>query len=175
MHPAPELVPLISKKRIDARVSEVAAKISSDYGCRDLVLIGILKGAFIFLADLARALSIPHRIEFIRAASYGAATVTSGKISLSSTSGLDLQHKDVLLVEDIVDTGLTLSHLITHLQTLEPASLKICALIDKAERREISITVDYACFRIDEGFLVGYGLDYNEDYRQLPALYHLKL
>lgn len=171
----PELVPFLTKEEIDSKIIEVARVISADYKDRELILIGTLKGSFIFLADLARHLSIPIKVDFIRASSYGAGTSSSGKVVITKDISFDIKGKDVLIVEDIVDTGLTLSHLIEYFKSFDARSVKVCALLDKHERRDIAVTVDYACHTMEEGFLVGYGLDYNEEYRNLPAIYHLKL
>jgi hypoxanthine phosphoribosyltransferase len=171
----PELLPVFTKDQIQRMVAAAALRISSDYKGRKLVLVGVLNGAFIFLADLARALSIPAQIDFVRVASYGAGTTSSGKLSLTKDLELDIRDKDVLIVEDIVDTGLTLSCLMDHLRSFGPLSVKVCALLDKRERRERTVPVDYACQVVQEGFLVGYGLDYAEDYRCLQEIYHLKL
>lgn len=156
-------------------VARVARRISSDYQDRELILIGILKGAFVFLSDLARHLTIPVKLDFIRVCSYGSDVSSSGNIRLTKEIEIDVNNKDVLLVEDIVDTGLTLSFIIDYLKTFNPKTVKICALLDKHERRSENIKIDYACHEAAEGFLVGYGLDYNEDYRYLAGIYHLKL
>ena len=171
----PELIPVLNKNDIDNMVARVAHKISSDYQGQDLILIGILKGAFVFLSDLVRHLTIPVKIDFIRAYSYGSGVSSSGNIRLTKEIEIDVNNKDVLLVEDIVDTGLTLSYLIDYLKTFNPKTVKICALLDKRERRNTNIKIDYACHEVTKGFLVGYGLDYNEDYRYLAGIYHLKL
>lgn len=171
----PELIPVLTRKAIEDAVVRVAQRISEDYQNRDLVLVGSLKGAFIFMADLVRQLSIPVKIDFVRAASYGSDMSSSGKIRLSKDAELDLKGKDVLIVEDIVDTGLTLEYLREHFTSLGPHSVKICAFIDKRERREKQIAIDYVCHVVETGFLVGYGLDYAENYRGLPEVYHLKL
>ena len=152
----------------------MARLIAADYQGRELVVIGVLKGAFIFLADLVRQLDIPVVVDFIGASSYGAESVSSGTITLTKTLSVEVRHKDVLLVEDIVDTGLTLRHLIAHLESLGARSVRVCAMIDKHERRRAEVPVAYSGFQIGEGFLVGYGLDYNEHYRELPGIYHLK-
>jgi hypoxanthine phosphoribosyltransferase len=171
-----EFMPVIGKDEIRRQISKTAEAISADYQGRELVLIGVLKGAFVFLADLVRQINLEKiKIDFIQASSYGADTVSSEKIVLKKDIDIDIRGKDVLLVEDIVDTGLTLTHLISHLQGFGPNSVKVCAMVDKSERRETAITVDYACATVDKGFLVGYGLDYAEDYRNLPEIYHLKL
>jgi len=146
-----------------------------DYQNQDLVLVGVLKGAFIFLSDLCRNLTVPVQVDFVQASSYGAGTSSSGNIELNLDIHLDIREKNVLIVEDIVDTGLTLSYLVEHVKGLGAKTVKICTLIDKRERREIDIDVDYACHVVDAGFLVGYGLDYAENYRELPGVYHLKL
>lgn len=171
----PELVPVFTKDQIQKMVAAVARRISHDYRGRTLVLVGVLNGAFMFLADLVRELSIPVQIDFVRVASYGAGTASSGKINLTKDLELDIQNKDVLVIEDIVDTGLTLSCLIDHLKSFGPRSVRVCALLDKRERRERAVPVDYTCQVVKKGFLVGYGLDYAEDYRSLQEIYHLKL
>ena len=171
----PELIPVLSKEKIDKLVYALAQKISSDYNRDTLVIIGVLKGAFIFLADLLRYLTIPVEVDFLRAASYGSGTTTSGNVQLIDEIGTTLKDRDILIVEDIVDTGLTVDHLLRHLKSYHPRTLRVCTLIDKQERRQSSIRIDYACHQVQEGFLVGYGLDYNEQYRHLPELYHLKL
>lgn len=170
----PELIPVIEKDDIERIVSNLAESISRDYENRELVLIGVLKGAFIFLADLVRHLRIPVSVDFIRAASYGAGTSSSGDVRLTKEIETDITGKDVIVVEDIVDTGLTLSRLIDHLKRSAPRSVEICTMIDKYERREIEIHAKYAGHRTGRGFLVGYGLDHNEAYRELPGIYHLK-
>lgn len=164
---------IFAKEQIDTRVKELGAQITRDYADQELVMIGILNGAFIFMADLVRAIDMPLEIDFIRAASYGACSVSSGTVSFTKDIELSVQGKNVLLVEDIVDTGKTLSCLKQHIAYKNPSSLRICALIDKKERREISIDVDYTGFKIKEGFLVGYGLDYAEQHRHYPDIYHL--
>ena len=170
----PELIPVLNKNDIDNMVTRVASKISSDYRDHELILIGVLKGAFVFLSDLVRHLSIPVKLDFIRVCSYGSGVSSSGNIRLTKEIEMDVNNKDVLLVEDIVDTGLTLSYIIDYLKTFNPKTVKICALIDKHERRDTNIKIDYTCHKVAEGFLVGYGLDYNEDYRDLAGIYHLK-
>ncbi len=171
----PELIPVIKKREIDELVADTARRISADYKDSELVLVGILKGAFIFLSDLARQLSIPVKIDFIRASSYGAGTSSSGEIRLTKELETDIRDRDVLLVEDIVDTGLTLTYLIEYLKSFHPKSVRVCAFLDKRERREKEVAVDYVCRVMEEGFLVGYGLDYAEDYRSLPEIYQLQL
>jgi len=170
-----EFIPVLTKNEIDAQVSHIAQVISADYKDRELILIGILKGAFIFLSDLIRQLSIPVKVDFMCVSSYGDHTTSLGRIKLIKDVDIDINNKDVLIVEDIVDTGITLSYLVEHLHASGASSVRICTLIDKRERRETDVRVDYACHTVDKGFLVGYGLDYAEFYRNLPEVYHLKL
>ncbi|MBU0970162.1 MAG: hypoxanthine phosphoribosyltransferase [Proteobacteria bacterium] len=170
----PEFIPLISEQEIKVRVQETGEQISKDYRDLDLVLIGVLKGSFMFLADLSRKISIDHEIDLIGASSYEG-TVSTGQIVFTKQPDLELEGRDILLVEDIVDTGHTLSKIVEFVQLLDPRSVKICSLIDKRERREVDIDVSYSCFSLEKGFIVGYGLDYNEKYRNLPAIYDLKL
>lgn len=171
----PDLIPVLKKDEIAKVVIELAQKISSDYHGRELILITVLKGAFVFLSDLIRQISIPVKVDFIRAASYGSNTSSSGQIQLTKEIEIEINNKDVLVVEDIVDTGLTLSYIVDYLKSFQPYSVKICTLLDKIERREIDIKIDYAGRVVAKGFLVGYGLDYAEDYRNLPGIYDLKL
>lgn len=170
-----ELILVLKKDDIKTKVAQIAGRISSDYQDQELVLIGILKGAFIFLSDLVRHLSIPVKIDFVGVSSYGSGTSSTGTIKLTQTIDVDLTNKDVLVVEDIVDTGLTLTYIVDYLKTLNPRTIKVCALLDKHERRKEDITIDYACHVVAKGFLVGYGLDHNENYRELSEIYHLKL
>ncbi|HPL63677.1 MAG TPA: hypoxanthine phosphoribosyltransferase [Syntrophales bacterium] len=162
---------LYSKEEIRQRVCEMAEKISRDYPEGDLVLIGVLKGAFIFMADLVRKLKVPCVIDFIRAASYGSSSVTSGEVKILKDIETDIRGRDVLIVEDIVDTGITLKSLVRKLKEREPRSLKVCALIDKRLRRRVVFEADYVGFSLDDGFLVGYGLDFNEMSRFHPEVY----
>ncbi|MGM0654182.1 MAG: hypoxanthine phosphoribosyltransferase [Thermodesulfobacteriota bacterium] len=170
----PEFIPLISQQEIKEKTREIGQKISRDYKDLDLVAVGVLKGAFVFLADLVRQISIDHEIDLLGASSYEG-TSSTGQIVFTKQPDLELKGRDVLLVEDIVDTGWTIAKTVEAMQLLNPRSIKICALIDKNERREAQINVDYSCFCIDGGFIVGYGLDYNEKYRNLPAIFNLKL
>ncbi|MFH1076707.1 MAG: hypoxanthine phosphoribosyltransferase [Pseudomonadota bacterium] len=169
----PTLNTVISEQDIQEKVKSLADKISSDYNGKNLVLVGVLKGAFMFFADLVRQLSIPLTIDFVRLASYGGDTKSSGQIKITKDIEFDIKGLDVLIVEDIVDSGLTLSFLVEHLMRFQPGSVKICALIDKKERREKDIIVDYSGFFLKKGFLVGYGLDFNEEYRGLPEISEL--
>jgi hypoxanthine phosphoribosyltransferase len=171
----PELIPVITESQIQERIRKIAGAISTDYQGKDLVLVGILKGAFVFLSDLARNISIPFRVDFIRVSSYGKSMESSGNIQLLVPITEPVEGSHVLLVEDIVDTGLTLQYVRDYIRSLGVSSVEICALIDKTERRMIDTSVRYVCHHVQEGFLVGYGLDYAEQYRGLPAVYHLQL
>ena len=162
---------VFSTEQIEKKVAELAAQISADYAGKDLVLIGVLNGAFIFLADLSRAVSVPHTIDFIRVASYGDSYTSSGSIRLAKDVELDLKDKHVLLVEDIIDTGTTLSWLTEKFHHNQAASVRICTLIDKQERRRSQVPIDYVGFTVETGFLVGYGLDYAERHRHLPEIF----
>jgi hypoxanthine phosphoribosyltransferase len=165
---------LIPYDAIQKRVRELARQISIDYRGKDTVLIGMLNGAVFFFSDLALQLTVPAKIDFIRASSYGSQMISSGKVKLTKDVELSVTDKSVLIIEDIVDTGLTVSHVISHLNTRDPESVEVCALIDKSERREINVAVRYCGFRLKEGFVVGYGLDCNEEYRCLKDIYTLE-
>lgn len=162
---------VISKKEILKKVKELAKKIDKDYKDEPIILIGTLKGAFIFLADLVRNLKNPNvQIDFVRVRSYGTSTYSSEKIEITKDLEISIEGKNVILVEDIVDTGLTLKFLYEYIKNLNPKSLKVCALIDKKERRKIEVPIDYKGFEIEKGFLVGYGLDFAENYRHLSEI-----
>jgi len=171
----PDLISVLNKNEIAQSVVSTAQNISSDFKNREVVLVGVLKGAFIFLADLVRHLTIPVTIDFVSTSSYGAETSSSGQVKLTKEIEIDINGKNVIIVEDIVDTGLTTDFLLQYFKSLGAATVKICTLIDKQERREADVKVDYACHVVEEGFLVGYGLDYAEKYRELSEIYHLKL
>jgi hypoxanthine phosphoribosyltransferase len=162
---------LISQEAISQRVAELAQQIGRDYADRDVVMIGVLKGVFIFMADLVRALPFAVEVDFVRLSSYGAGTATSGEVHITKDVELPIRDRDVLIVEDIVDTGLTLAFLKQHLASHRPRSLKVCCFIDKKERREVDVPLDYVGFPIDQGFLVGYGLDCGEQDRTLPEIF----
>ena len=170
----PDFIPVISQKDIQERIREIGKQITMDYKDKDLILVGILKGAFIFMADLCRQISIDHDIDFIGASSYEG-TSSTGQIVFTKQPDLEYKNRDILLVEDIVDTGNTLCKIIDFIDLLNPRSVNICTLIDKHERRKRKIDVQYACFSLEKGFIVGYGLDYNEKYRNMPAIYDLKI
>ncbi|MBC7346205.1 MAG: hypoxanthine phosphoribosyltransferase [Clostridia bacterium] len=161
---------LFTQQELARRVTELARAIEADYQGKDLLLVGVLKGAVIFLADLMRHLSLPLAVDFMAVASYGAATKSSGVVRILKDLDTPLNARHVLLVEDIVDTGLTLRYLLDVLKARSPASLKTCVLLDKRERRQVEVPVDYCGFVIPDVFVVGYGLDYAENYRQLPYI-----
>ncbi|HWP58625.1 MAG TPA: hypoxanthine phosphoribosyltransferase [Candidatus Acidoferrales bacterium] len=172
--PPERLVLLYSRHEIAQRVAELGAAISADYVGRDLVLIGILRGAFVFLADLIRQLTIPVTVDFIGAASYGSRTKSSGQVTITKDIQIPVSGRDVLLVEDIEDTGITLQAVRRRLEELAPRSIKSCTLIDKRERRTVDVPLDYVGFTITHGFIVGYGIDYAERYRYLPDIYRIE-
>lgn len=161
---------LITEEKIRERVTEFAQRISRDYAGQELVLVGVLKGAFILLADLSRQLTILHRVEFIALSSYGQTSVSTGAVRLIMDLRGDIEGKHVLIVEDIVDTGHTLHYLMSLLKTRRPASLRTCALVRKSDRAEVEVEIDYLGFDIPDVWVVGYGLDYAEQYRTLPYI-----
>jgi hypoxanthine phosphoribosyltransferase len=169
----PELVPVLEKDNIDKIVADVAHKISSDYQDKELILIGVLKGSFIFLSDLMRHLSIEARVDFVGASSYGSGTSSSEDVKITKTINIDINEKDVLVIEDIIDTGLTLEFIKTYLESFKPKSVKVCTLLNKRARRKTAVDIDYVGYEFENGFLVGYGLDFDEKYRNLPDIYHL--
>jgi hypoxanthine phosphoribosyltransferase len=158
---------LLSNEAIQARIHEMGREIAQDYAGREPHLVGVLKGAFTFLSDLARAIELPMTLDFIAVSSYGAATKTSGEVRLVKDLDQGLEGRDLLVVEDIVDTGLTLNYLLNLLRARGPRSLKVATLLSKPSRRLVQIPVDYVGFSIDDHFVVGYGLDFNEKYRNL--------
>lgn len=168
-----ELQEVLSAEVIRERILAMGRQITSDYAGRSLVLVGVLKGAFIFMADLCRAIDLPVQVDFVRMASYGFNQESSGSISFTKDIELNIKGKDVLVVEDIIDTGHTIKYLKEVLALHQPASVRICCLIDKHERRQVDIQADYVGFDVKKGFLVGYGLDFAENYRCLPGVFHL--
>ena len=171
----PDIVSYLKKETIDSLVSDVAAQISSDYQGQELVIVGVLTGAFVFLADLIRKITIPIKIDFIGASSYGSDTQSTGKIRITKELSIDVENKNVLIVDDIVDTGLTMAHLIDYVHSFRPKSVKVCALLDKKDRRRVELEMEYVCRVVENRFIVGYGLDYAGAYRQLPEIFYLKL
>jgi len=159
---------LIEPDTLQQRVTELGDEISHDYTGRDLLLVGVLKGAVFFMADLMRHLTIPCEIDFMAISSYGDSTDSSGVVRILKDLDINIEGRHVLVVEDIIDSGLTLSYLIRNLEAREPATLEICALLTKPERREIDVPVRYVGFEIPNRFVIGYGLDFAERYRNLP-------
>ncbi len=160
---------LVTEEQLRAKVAELGAQISRDYAGRDLLLVSILKGAVVFMADLMRAVTIPCSIDFMVVSSYGGTnTQTTGLVKIIKDLDADLTGRDVLIVEDVLDTGVTLSHLVPMLRMRNPNSVRICAILDKPARRKTDIRPDYRGFEVPDAFVVGYGLDYDEKYRNLP-------
>jgi hypoxanthine phosphoribosyltransferase len=165
---------LISGEEIQAKIRELGAQITEDYRGRDLLLIGVLKGAFVVMADLSRHIRLPLQFDFMAVSSYGAATKTSGVVRILKDLDHDIKGRDVLVVEDIVDSGLTLAYLLKNLQARGPATLEVCALLHKVEVQRVPVEIRYRGFEIPPEFVVGYGLDYGEKYRNLPYVATLK-
>jgi hypoxanthine phosphoribosyltransferase len=165
---------LISEERISARVLQMAAEIERDYAGKDLLLLGVLKGSFVFISDLARSVDLPLSVDFIGLSSYGEATESSGVVKITSDVGKPIENKHVLIVEDIVDTGLTMRYLLNNLATRRPSSVKLCTLLHKPSRARTRIPIHYLGFEVADRFVVGYGLDASEKYRNLPFIGVLK-
>jgi hypoxanthine phosphoribosyltransferase len=159
---------LVDEETLRNRVAELGDEISRDYAGRDLLLIGVLKGAVFFMADLMRQLTVPCEIDFMAISSYGASTDSSGVVRILKDLDINIEGREVLVVEDIIDSGLTLSYLMRNLEARQPATLEVCALMTKPERREIDVPVRYIGFEIPNRFVIGYGLDFAERYRNLP-------
>ena len=159
---------LVEADRLAERVRELGGEISADYAGRDLLLVGVLKGAVFFLSDLMRHLTVPCEVDFMAVASYGSSTDSSGVVRILKDLDASIEGRDVLIVEDIVDSGLTLSYLLRTMRAREPASLEVCALLTKPERRKVNLPIRYTGFEIPNRFVIGYGLDYGEKYRNLP-------
>jgi hypoxanthine phosphoribosyltransferase len=165
---------LVPAEDLARRVGELAAEVSDDYAGKDLVLIGVLKGAVFFLSDLMRQLEVPCEVDFMAVASYGSATKSSGVVRILKDLDAVIEGRDVLIVEDIVDSGLTLQYLLRNLRGRNPRSLEVCALLIKPERRKVDLDTRYVGFEIPDRFAIGYGLDYDERYRNLPYVAALK-
>jgi hypoxanthine phosphoribosyltransferase len=165
---------LLSEEQIQARIGELAAQVSADYRGKDLLLVCVLKGGILFLTDLMRQLDVPHAIDFMAISSYGASTETSGVVRILMDLNTSIEGKNVLIVEDIVDTGHTLDYILRNLSTRRPASLKVCSLLNKPSRRVIEVPIHYVGFDIPNKFVIGYGLDFGEKYRNLPFVGVLK-
>ncbi len=174
MSSQPKLHTLFRRDEIEATVKRLAAEIRGDYYGKYPLLIGVLKGSFMFMADLIRLLDFPLEVEFIRLSSYGRGRQTSGRIKVVQGPRSEVKGREVLVIEDIVDTGLTTSFLLDYLRKKKPASLKLCALTDKPSRRRIPVTIDYLGFTVPDKFLVGYGLDWDERFRNLPDIHVLE-
>jgi hypoxanthine phosphoribosyltransferase len=159
---------LIDEGALAGRVTELAEEVSTDYAERDLLLIGVLKGAVFFMADLMRQITVPCEVDFMAISSYGGSTDSSGVVRILKDLDINIRDRDVLVVEDIIDSGLTLQYLMRNLRSREPASLEVCALMTKPARREIEVPVRYVGFEIPNRFVIGYGLDFAERYRNLP-------
>ncbi len=161
---------LLSEEEVDQRIAEIAAQISGDYEGRQVHLICVLKGGIFFTCELAKRLSVPVSMDFMSVSSYGAATKSSGVVKIVKDLDEEIEGKDVLVVEDIIDSGRTLSYLLEYLRNRGPKSLRLCTLLDKPERRVVEVDVHYTCFQIPDEFVVGYGLDYAQKYRNLPYI-----
>ena len=167
---AQELEVLFTAEQIAARVREMGKQIERDYDGKELVLLGVLKGSFLFISDLARSIDLPLAVDFIGLSSYGEATESSGVVKITSDVSKPIEKKHVVIVEDIVDTGLTMRYLLDNLATRHPASVKLCTLLHKAARARTKIPIDYLGFQIEDRFVVGYGLDAGEKYRNVPFI-----
>lgn len=160
----------LSEKKIEARIKELGAQISAEYGDEPICLICILKGSVFFTCELAKRITSPVEIEFMSVSSYGSGTSSSGVVKIVQDLSTSIEGKNVLVIEDIIDSGRTLSYLLQNLKTRNPKSLKLCTLLDKPERRVVQVAVDYVGFEIPDEFVVGYGLDYDQKYRNLPYI-----
>jgi hypoxanthine phosphoribosyltransferase len=170
----PNLEPLLSAEQIQTRIGELGAEVARDYAGRNPLLIGVLKGACLFMSDLMRAVDLRLGVEFIAISSYGSSTRSSGEVRIIKDLDVPIEGRDILVVEDIVDTGLTLSYLLANLRSRGAESVKLCALLDKPDRRQREVEINYLGFQIPDAFVVGYGLDFAERYRNLPYIAVLK-
>lgn len=165
---------LIAEDVLQSKVKELGAKITDDYKDKDLLLVCVLKGAVIFVSDLMRNINLPLGIDFMAISSYGSNTQSSGVVRILKDLNTSIEGRHVLIVEDIIDSGLTLSYLVDNLKSRRPASVEICTILDKPDRREANLEIKYTGFRVPDEFVVGYGLDYDEKYRNLPYIAILK-
>jgi hypoxanthine phosphoribosyltransferase len=165
---------LLSAEELAKRIAEIGAEITADYAGKEILMIGVLRGAVLFMADLARAIKVPVAIDFMAVSSYGAGTSSSGVVRILKDLDEDVEGKHVLVVEDIIDSGLTLNYLLDNLKSRKPASIKLCTLLNKPERRKVNVNIDYNGFDVPDYFVIGYGLDYAEKYRNLPFIGILK-
>lgn len=159
---------LINEQDVNAKIKEIAEQISKDYEGKEITLICILKGSVFFVCELAKRITVPVTLDFMSVSSYGPGTESSGRVKIVKDLDESIEGRDILIVEDIIDSGRTLSHLMTLLSARKPNSIKLCTLLDKPDRRVVSVDVDYTCFEIPDEFVVGYGLDYDQKYRNLP-------
>src|SRR5580698_9868771 len=164
------MVTMLSSEAIAVRVRELGAQITREYKDKPLVLVCVLKGSFVFAADLMRTIDLPLRVDFLGVRSYGEGTESSGVVQITQDLSRPIEHEDVLLVEDIVDTGLTIAHLMDLLRTRQPRSIRVCSLLHKPARARVNVKIDYLGFTIEDRFVVGYGLDFAERYRNLPFI-----
>lgn len=171
MNSIPHLKPLIDRNDVDLAVKRIASDIQQDYAGKEPLFIGVLTGSFMFVADLVRYLNLPLEVEFVRLSSYGSGTVSSGRVKIVQKITSWIKDRDIVIVEDIVDTGITLDFLISYLKRKKPKSIKICALLDKEARRQVPVKIDYCGFIVPDEFVVGYGIDWNNKYRYLPGIY----
>jgi len=165
---------LLSTEELAKRIEEIGAEITADYAGKEILMIGVLRGAVVFMADLARAIKVPVAIDFMAVSSYGAGTSSSGVVRILKDLDENVEGKHVLVVEDIIDSGLTLNYLLDNLKSRKPASIKLCTLLNKPEHRKVNVNIDYNGFNVPDYFVVGYGLDYAERYRNLPFIGILK-
>ena len=165
---------LLKRNEIARAIDRLASEIKRDYQGKQPLLIGVLKGSFVFMADLIRQLDLPLELDFVRLSSYGAARESSGKVRVVQGVKTPVKGRDVLVIEDIVDTGITISFLLDYLKKKQPASLKLCALTDKPSRHRVPVSIDYLGFTVPDKFIVGYGIDFDEKFRYLPHIYSLE-
>jgi len=170
----PKLKKLIKSEEIDTAVQRLASEISRDYRGKNPLLIGILKGSFVFMADLVRRLDMPLELDFVRLSSYGSGTESSGKIRITGRLNQPVKDRHVIVVEDIIDTGLTTSYFLRYVKREKPASAALCALTEKPARRRVNVKIDYLGFTVPDKFIVGYGIDWNEKYRNLPDICYIE-
>jgi hypoxanthine phosphoribosyltransferase len=170
----PKLKKLIKSQEIDSAVQRLASEISRDYRGKNPLLIGILKGSFVFMADLVRRLDMPLEVDFVRLSSYGSSTKSSGKIRISGRLNQPVEGRHVIVVEDIIDTGLTTAYFLRYVKRKKPVSAALCALTEKPARRKVDVKIDYLGFTVPDKFIVGYGIDWNEKYRNLPDICYIE-
>ena len=161
---------MLSEQEVDEKIQEIGKKISEEYAGKQVHLVCVLKGGVFFMCELAKRITVPVSMDFMCVSSYGSETKSSGVVKIVKDLDEPLDHKDVLIVEDIIDSGRTLSYLIEMLKKREPESIRVCTLLDKPERRVVDVNVDYTCFEIPDEFVIGYGLDYDQRYRNLPYI-----